>query len=150
DEKARLVSGGAGEELGFSMLNKSVNGCAPSPGGGLIRERSRRYSGTRTRTLRRKIVLVPAARGSGPATAACRAESCCFTSGGQSCDRRVIFSTADFSEVESPRLAEIRLKSSKAARLSGSTARILSIWRWTSASLFSPPARSISSAKAYL
>src|SRR5438045_5961603 len=87
DVNARFVSAGAGEAAGDSILNRRANGCAPSPGAGLIRERSRRYSGTRTRTLRRKIVLVAAALGSGPVTAACSAESCCFTFGGQFSDR---------------------------------------------------------------
>src|SRR4029079_9488654 len=54
-------SGAAVLNTGASSFKKFLMGVASSPGGGLIAARSRRYSGTRTNTLRRKLVNVAAA-----------------------------------------------------------------------------------------
>src|SRR2546426_2472775 len=66
DEKLIAVSAAAGANVGDSKTRKWVNGSASSPGAGLMTERSRRYSGTRNSTLRRKVIRVAAWRGSGP------------------------------------------------------------------------------------
>src|SRR6476619_7118827 len=62
--KVRPVSGAAVLNSGTSNLRKLVRGVASSPGGGLIAARLLRYSGTRTSTLRRKLVRVAAAAAS--------------------------------------------------------------------------------------
>src|ERR1044072_1356804 len=72
----RVVSGGAAVKTGASIFRKCVKGVASSPGGGLINARSRRYSGKRTSTLRRKLVPVAAPGKSLFFTAASRALTC--------------------------------------------------------------------------
>src|SRR6267378_3607015 len=93
DEKLIALSAGAGAKVGDSIFRKCVNGCASSPGGGLMLDRSLRYSGTRTSTLRRNAMRVAAPCGSEPDAAVCRALNCCCTSGGQPAERCVILST---------------------------------------------------------
>src|SRR5215208_2007335 len=57
-----LRSGSAALKIGASNFRKCVSGVASSPGGGLIAARSRRYSGTRIKTFRKKLVRVAAPR----------------------------------------------------------------------------------------
>src|SRR6185503_38010 len=82
---------------GASSFKKFLTGVASSPGGGLIAARSRRYSGTRTKTLRRKLVRVAAAALSPALVAASRAVTCSRTSAGQADERATIFATDDLS-----------------------------------------------------
>src|SRR6266850_5135950 len=61
DEKLIAISAGADAKVGDSNFKKCVNGCASSPGGRLMLDKSLRYSGTRTSTLRRNAIRVAAA-----------------------------------------------------------------------------------------
>src|SRR6185369_12927806 len=83
----RFTSGGAAVKTGASIFRKCVKGIASSPGGGLITARSRRYSGKRTNTLRRKLVRVAAPGKSLFFTAASRALTCVRTSSGHADER---------------------------------------------------------------
>src|SRR5688572_32034638 len=69
DEKLTSLSADAGVKVGDSIFKKWVNGCASSPGGGLMALRSRRYSGTRTSTFLRNVIRVAAGRTSAPLAA---------------------------------------------------------------------------------
>src|SRR2546425_6042468 len=62
EAKLIAVSAGAGAKDGDYKSRKCVNGSASSPGAGLMAERFRRYSGTRTSTLRKKVIRVAAWR----------------------------------------------------------------------------------------
>src|SRR5690242_4012291 len=117
-------SGGAALNSGDSKRTKCRSGTASSPGCGLIAARSRRYSGTRTSTLRRKLVRVAAAVVSPDWAAVSSAVTWARTSSGHDDERATIFVTDVFRVAASPRFAAMRHNSTRAARLSGWAARI--------------------------
>src|SRR6185369_12101174 len=114
-------SGAAVVKTGASIFRKCVNGTASSPGGGLITARSRRYSGKRIKTLRRKLVRVAAPAKSPLFAAVSTAFTCVRTSSGHADERATIFATEDLTVSASPRFAAMRVDSTRAARLSGWT-----------------------------
>src|ERR1044072_5188671 len=115
----RVVSGGAAVKTGASIFRKCVKGVASSPGGGLITARSRRYSGRRIKTLRRKLVRVAVELRSPLLAAASTAFTCARTSSGHADERATIFATDDLTVSASPRFAAMRVDSTRPARLSG-------------------------------
>src|SRR5215218_1937235 len=102
-----------------------MKGTASSPGGGLTAARSRRYSGKRIKTFRKKLVRVAVPGKSLFFTAASRALTCSRTSSGHADERATIFVADDLTASESPRFAAILVDSTRPARLSGWAARIL-------------------------
>src|SRR6185369_2876494 len=122
--KVMVVSGGAAVKTGASIFRKCVKGVASSPGGGLITARSRRYSGKRINTFRKKLVRVAAELRSPFFAAVSTAFTCVRTSSGHADERATIFATDDLTVSASPRFAAMRVDSTRPARLSGWTARI--------------------------
>ena len=111
--KLIAVSAGGGVKVGEGSSRKWVKGVASFPAVGWITLRLCRKSGTRINELRRKAMRTAAARGSGPAAAACKAIHCCCTSGGQVAARALRCATTECRVCASPRFAATRPSSSK-------------------------------------